>query len=98
MAARSGWWLRVGVVGLGSQGGPELDAGLVVAAAFADRLVDAVGVDGSVAPAVGEHAAVLDGELVESLFGIGARCRARRSSPRRWRIRRRRSCSRSGRR
>jgi hypothetical protein len=30
-----------GVVGLGSQRGSELDGGLVVAAAFADRLVDA---------------------------------------------------------
>ena len=43
-----------GVVGLGAQGGSELDGGLVVAAAFADRLVGAVGRDGSVAPAVGE--------------------------------------------
>ena len=60
------------VFGLGLQGGSELDAGLVVAAAFADGLVDAVGVDGPVAPAVGEHAAVLEGELAQALLGIAA--------------------------
>ena len=59
-----------GVFGLGLERGPELDGGLVVAASFADRLVDAVGVDRPVAPAVGEHAAMLDRELAEPLVGI----------------------------
>jgi hypothetical protein len=60
-----------GVVGLGSQGRSELDGGLVVPAAFADRLVDAVGGGGPVASAVGEHSAVLSGELLEALLGVG---------------------------
>ena len=71
MAARSVWWLRFGVVGLGLEGGAELDGGLVVAAAFADRFVGAVGRDGPVAPAVGEHAAVFGGELLEALLWVG---------------------------
>ena len=60
-----------GVICLSSQGRFELDRGLVVAAALTDRLVDAVGRDGPVAPAVGEHSAMLDGELLQALLGIG---------------------------
>ncbi len=66
-----GLLVAAGMVCLGSQGGQELDGGLVVAAAFADCLVDAVGVDRSVAPSVGEHPSVLGGELLEPVLGVG---------------------------
>jgi hypothetical protein len=51
-----------GVVALGSQGGGELDGGLVVAAAFADGFEAAVGVTGAGAPSVAEHAPVFAAE------------------------------------
>ena len=46
----------VGVVLLTLQGGAELDVGVVVGAGFADRFERAVEFDGSLAPAVAEHA------------------------------------------
>ena len=48
-----------GVVVLGCQGGPELDAGLEVGAGFADGFEGAVQLRGAGAPAVAEEAVVL---------------------------------------
>ena len=70
MAARSVCWLRSAWSAWARRVGRN---SMVVAAAFADRLVRAVSRNGSLAPAVGEHPAVLAGELLEALLWVGGR-------------------------
>jgi hypothetical protein len=66
----AGLVVRGGVVVLGLQGGPELDAGLEVAAGFADRFEGAVQLGWPCAIAVAEEAVVLAAQAAAVGGGI----------------------------